>query len=467
MLRTAILILSGNAAKSALLFGRNLVIARLIPVADYGVAATFAMIMGIIEMASTLELHQQIVQSKRGDDPEFQATLQGFQVLRGLVGALLLVAAAGPIANFLDIPEAAPAYRWLALVPFLTALQHFDIHRFQRSGRYRPMLLTGTLSALGALLAVWPLMMMFGDWRVALWAHILMAGFGVLVSHVLSERPYRLALNPQVMRESLRFGGPLLANAVLIYLVFQGDKIIVGRVSGMEALAIFAMGTALTLTPALIAANSVRNFFLPKLSATHAMGETETHRHLFLASIEAAMFAGGLLLLGTLLFGKPLVLGLLGQDYAALIPLLVPFAAFSAAYGIRTAPSIAALSVGETSNGLWGSLPRVALLPISYLVLTQTGSFHAVIWLGVLGEVAGISLSLVRLRKVMQLPPMIASILTTCLAAITVAAIHYLPLSGWPFMAAGYLIAIGLIAIQFASMRDLRRYFGSKLPGSA
>ena len=89
---------------------------------------------------------------------------------------------------------------------------------------------------------------------------------GTLTSHLVAERPYRLVFDRGIMARSLRFGWPLLLNGILMFLAFQGDKLIVGRVMGMEALAIFAMGVTLTLTPTLVLAKSVQNMFLPKLS---------------------------------------------------------------------------------------------------------------------------------------------------------------------------------------------------------
>ncbi|MBU0862361.1 MAG: oligosaccharide flippase family protein, partial [Alphaproteobacteria bacterium] len=127
MFRSALLILSGNAAAALLLLARNLIVARMIPVADYGVAATFAIAMAVVEMASALGLQQQIVQARNGDDPRFQAALQGFQVLRGVLSGAVLFVSAGLIADALNVPKAAWAYRVMALVPVLNALVHFDI----------------------------------------------------------------------------------------------------------------------------------------------------------------------------------------------------------------------------------------------------------------------------------------------------------------------------------------------------
>ena len=209
MFRTAFFILSGNAAASLLLLVRNLVVARLIPVEDYGVAATFAVVMAMVEMASALGLQQQIVQSKDGDDPRFQAALQGFQVLRGVAAGMVLFLIAGPMARFLDIPEVIWAYQLLALVPVIKAFEHFDIHRLNRQMRFWPMILTGGVSALVSLLLIWPLVAWLGDWRVLLYAILAQMSFTVITSHLVSERPYQLVFDRAIMGGSLRFGWKL------------------------------------------------------------------------------------------------------------------------------------------------------------------------------------------------------------------------------------------------------------------
>ena len=157
MFRTAFLILSGNAAASLVLLVRNLAVARMISVEDYGIAATFALVVSLLEMASALGLQQQIVQSKEGDDPDFQAALQGFQLMRGLMSGLALFLLAGPVADFMNVPEVAWAYRVVALIPVLNAFQHFDIHRLNRDMVFGPMLLTRLAPAVVSLLLVWPL----------------------------------------------------------------------------------------------------------------------------------------------------------------------------------------------------------------------------------------------------------------------------------------------------------------------
>lgn len=401
MFRSALLILSGNAAASLLLLARNLIIARLISVEDYGVAATFAIAMAVVEMMSALGLQQQIVQSKDGDDPRFQAGLQGFQVLRGVIAAAILFLSAGAIADFLNIPDVAWAYQVMALVPLFNALQHFDIHRLNRQMRFWPVVLTGAVPALISLLAVWPLYLWFGDYRVMLWSIILQIGLMLVVSHLVAERPYRLVFDRKIMAGSLRFGWPLLINGILLFAVFNGDKLIVGRVMGMETLAIFAMGITLTLTPTLVMTKSAQNFFLPQLSQIDRSHQEQELRFQQMATIVLQ----GHLLLGVFLIGlmyavtQPLIYFLLGPKYYSTIDILSLLAVIQSIRMFKGGSSTLALARGKTKIPLIGNLFRLITLPIAWWFAVETNSIMSVIWVAVVSEIFGYGVSLVLIRS--------------------------------------------------------------------
>lgn len=456
MFRTALLILSGNAASALLLLARNLIIARLIPVQDYGIASTFAVVMAVVEMASAFGLQQQIVQSKHGDDPHFQAALQGFQLLRGLAsgGAMLLLA--GPLARFLGIPEVIWAYQILALVPVLNALQHFDIHRLNRQMRFGPLILTGTVPAILALLAVWPLAVYMGDWRVMFWSIIVQTAIGAITSHLVAERPYRAVLDRRIIGDSVRFGWPLLANAVLMFLVFQGDKLVVGRTMGMEELAIFSMGITLTLTPTLVLAKSATNLFLPPLSRARA-ASPEFQKLADVTALVHIMFGGGLVI-GTLLLGPALTTLLLGHKYAPLVPILAWMAILQGVRIFKGGPSTIALARGQTENAAVANLLRISLLPLAWWLARQNQDMVQVLALAILGEVLGavVAFVLVRYRLGLDLSAVLLPMLFTA-ASMGMAGIQ-----GWGLMRPEAAImpafwSVGLaIAFQVAAACTMR-----------
>lgn len=451
MIRSALLLLSGNAFASALLLARNLFIARMLTVADYGIASTFALALAVIEMTSAFGLQQQIIQSKDGDDPYFQTVLQGFQLLRGVIAGGAIFLLAGPLARFLGIPEVTWAYQVLAVVPVLNALVHFDIHRMNRRMQFGPMLWTSSVPALVALVVVWPLAWWFGNWQVMLWSIILQTAVTAIVSHVLAERPWRLALDRKIIAGSMRFGWPLLANGVLMFLVFQGDRIIVGRELGMESLAIFSMGITLTLTPTLIVAKSATNLFLPKLAAVQ---RTDLQR-ISEQAYEFHMFFAAILVVACLLLGPVFVHVALGAKYAALIPMLVWLAILQGLRIFKGGPSTVALALAQTENAVIANIPRIVLLAPEWWIAYRTGEVAPVIALAILGEMLGVVVAfwLARQRNGLDLRPLMLPTFLTC---ATMAAAGLNAWGATPFAPAwtvGLTIAFCLAAA--ASMRPL------------
>ena len=461
MLRKALLILSGNAAAAAMALLRNLLVAWLIPVADFGVAATFALVMAVAEMATVLGLQQQIVQSKDGDDPHFQAVLQAFQLLRAVLASAILFLLAGPLAAFLDIPEVVWAYQLLAVVPVLNALVHFDVWRLTRRMQFLPEVLTNTVPVLISLAAVWPLALVFGDWQVMLWAILLQAVLRAGLSHLLAERPWRLALDRRIMLNSLNFGWPILANTVLLFLVFQGDKLIVGRELGMETLGIFAMGVALTLGPMSMLAGAALKFYLPQLSRP---GLTEDRRdRLRLVLMQGFMLTAGLVVALGAVLGGPVVHLLLGDKYLPLTALIGWMVMAQAMRLLKGGPAIIALAAGHTGNALAANLTRGLAFPLMWYVAAASGDLVFVLWIAVGAEAAGhvLALALVAWRGQVALRQLVLPHLA--LVALVALAAGHLLATPEPALAqpAGPATVLGLLVLLGGlvwSMPELRCY---------
>lgn len=452
MFRLALLIFSGNAASALLLLVRNLLIARLISVENYGIAATFSLALAIIEMTSTFGLPQQLVQDKRGNDPDFQAALQGLQVLRGLANAAILFLLAQPFAGFMGVPQVAWAHQLIVVVLIFNGLVHFDMYRLGRQMRYVPAATASVLAPAVALLAIWPLHILFGDYRVMLWSLIVQSAATAFVSHLVAKRRYRVAFNREVIAQSLWFGWPLLIDGLLLFAIFNGEKLIVGREFGMEPMALFTMAVTLTLTPALVLQRSAASFFLPQLSSV-----ADTARFDFLANVtlQSHLLFAGFLVLAVLVCGGPLVELVLGAKYQGVIPMLNLLAIMQALKVIKGGSATVSLARARTSNGMIANVLRVATLPVAWLVAISGGGVIAVLWIGILGEVLGVIASLVLLRGQVGLrlgPTALPLGLTLALLGVAgVGTLEYLP-SFWP------LAVLALLAVASMVMCDLRLY---------
>ena len=448
-----------------MLLARNLLVARLIAVEDYGIAATFAVAMAAVEMASQLGLQQMIVQAREGDDPKFQAALQGFQVLRGVIAGIALFVFADAVAIFLKIPDVAWAYQVMALVPVLNALQHFDIHRFNRDMRFLPLVLTSAVPALVSLLAIWPLAAWMNDYRVMLYALVLQAVMAFVTSHLVAERPYRMTLDRAIIGQALSFGWPLLVNGVLLFAVFQGDKIIVGRELGMAPLAFFGMGVTLTLTPTLVMAKSAQNLFLPNLSHAAIVRDTAPAEfaQLSQAMIQAAILNGALVVVVILLFGPWLIATVLGAKYAPLLPILVLFGVQQGLRVLKTGPNVIALACGNTTNAMLSNLIRVLSLPVAWwAVAHQDGGLVTLLVIAICAEVLGFLVAVTQVKWRFALSVR-RSLPALGIGAAIMGAAATTTFSNAPMVvSAAYWASPVLLAVLCVAVPDLRRFIFAK-----
>jgi O-antigen/teichoic acid export membrane protein len=435
---------------------RNIVVARQISLADYGIASTFILAMTLVEMVSALGLHQQMVQSKTGDDARFQSALQGFNLLRGCLNGAVLFFLATPIATFFGVPEVSWAFQTIAVVPVVAGFQHFDIHRLSRQMNYLPATLVSTLPPLISLISVYPLSLVFDDYRILLFAILIQHGLIVVISHLVAKRAYRLRLDRAVMRRSLGFGWPLLVNGMLMWAVFNGERVIIGGKLGLEELALFSMAMSLTLSPTLVISKSTMSFFLPQLSG--AIG-TPPYPNLTISTFQAHFLLGNLLIVGIAVLGGPFIHAVLGLKYAAAIPLLTWLAIMQACRIYKGACSTVAMAAAHTENAMVANIVRVALLPVAWVVVTQGGSLLDVVLIGIAGEAIGflIGLTLVLWRQSLPLRPLLSS-LAVSFILLVIAAYHTQLQAGWVPDARSSLALVFVGLLSILTMPQLRAY---------
>lgn len=470
MLKRALLLTTGNTMTSLMLMVRNILIARLISVEDFGIAATFAITMALIEMMTQFGLQQMIVQDRKGNDENVQTGMHAFQAFRGVLAGLFLFLIAAPYANFLGVPEVAWAYQLIALVPAIRGFIHFDVFRQQREMRYWPFIISHTGAAMASLIIVLPLMLFFGDWRVMLYAIMGQYVLMVLFSHLMAERRYGLSWDTALMGRAVRFGWPLLVNGAMLWVIFNGERLVVGRELGMAELGIFSVALSLTLTPTLVLSGSAQSFFLPQLSG--AQDDAKRFGFLYHVTVETSMVIGIAVAVGLALLGPPIAFLLLGEKYLPMLPLL---AFLGIAQALRVGKQgIAIVSLGRavTGNAMIANAPRVlAVLLVWYLVAEQGAGIMTVIVVAILAEMAGFCVALSLLRYKLRLP-LQRLVLPIVFAALTLVVIGVDGLThqadpgllGHLHLAQiGYLLMAGCMLF---AMKDFRRYLFSRIGGA-
>jgi O-antigen/teichoic acid export membrane protein len=457
--RGSLILILGEGVVFASSFVRNVILARLLTKADFGIAATFSMTISLMELSAKMGVARFLVRDAHGNDPDCVATAHLVQFGVALVSAVLMAAAAWPLAHLFHIPDHLLSVMSLALIPLFRGCEHMDIRRYERELRFGPSSIVEVFPQILISLAAWPVAKWLGDYRAILVLLLSKALLSCAASHWLAERPYAWQVHRKHMINMLRFGWPLVVNGFMMFGVFQGEQFLVATFYTMADLAPYAAAATLGLSPAYLLGRVFNPVVLPLLA--NAQGDADLFRRRYRQVVSIMALFSAVSGVGLLVGAEALMHIVYGEKYAGAGIILTCVAAAGSVRIVRTATSLAALAKGDSQNEMWSNGSRLlGLLPALCLALLQQP-----IWLvactGLLGETLACAVAILRLRRRDNIPLMASFVpLGWVVSSIAVAAAvvwlggHHLPL-GWGLLVAGLLAAAGggLIVVSLPELR--------------
>jgi O-antigen/teichoic acid export membrane protein len=398
---TMVLIL-GQVISYGLSFVRNIILARMLAKADFGLAAIFAMTLSLLEIAGRMSFGQQLIQAKDGDSAPFQATSQAFQFVLSVSGAILILGLSHPLAHAFKMPQLTWAFASLAAVPLARGFEHLDYFRQQRELNYLPAVLCELVPQLIVTLAAWPLAAWLGDFRVMVWLMIGKAGLGILMTHWVARRPYRWAWRVDYLKLMWLFGWPLLLNGLLMFASQQADQLLVGSFLSLADLGAYALALSLVSIPWFVFGQVGTSIMLPILSRVRE--DPEQFRRQYRVCLEYAAVGAVLLTLPFIIAGEQLVTLFYGSKYAGTGILMAILSAAVAVRFLRYVPAVAATARADTMNQLYSNLFRGSGLVLAAIVALSGYGVAAIAACAVVGELLAALISLLRLRQCQEVP---------------------------------------------------------------
>jgi O-antigen/teichoic acid export membrane protein len=384
-----VLLFSGFAGAQAMSLVRNAMLGHILAKGDFGIAAILTLLLQLLDNLTDLGVDRLIVQAKDGDEPRFVATNHTALVIRGVLIATILFVTSGAIADFFAVPQAAAAVAAIALVPLLKGLQHLDARRAQRHLKNRPFLSIEVAPQLVALALTWPVVSYVPDFQAVVWLSLAQGVTALVVSHAVAERRYALAFDLPILKRLIDFGWPIWLSAFPLVAVYHGDRIVIGRLLGIEDLAGYSAAFMVAMVPGLIASKVGQSLMLPIFAA--ARGNAAQLKRQFAALTEATAIAAALYLATAVLAGGDLLRIAFGPNFAGLGGVMAWLAAMWAVRMLQAVPGMLLLAAGETRPFLIAGLIRAtALIPATIAAYMGFG-LEAVAAMGLLGEVASLA----------------------------------------------------------------------------
>jgi len=373
----------------------NLIMTRLLFPEAFGLIAASTSIMIALNLVSDLGIRAVVIQSVHGDDDSFLRSAWAFQLVRGIVLFLVLLAVCAlislPLVRSVLSPGsvfANPIFPWLTLFLGISLVFHglestavaLNVRRLN----YRPLVL---LDLTGKLTSV-PVMIAFAIVSPSVWALAIGALAGSLVrtvlSHLMVPGPkMAFVWDKAYIREMTHFGKWITVSSTASFVVSQSDVILFGLLLPSSFLGIYFLAKTLIGTVEGLLERLNGALTLPVLGEvirTNPANLRDRYYRFRLPIDLAAAACGGFVFMT----GSQIISILYDARYAEAGPMLRLFALGLAIYPFQIIRS-AFMAVGNTRT-----IAAVTVIQAgSLVVLLLIGFFTA----GPLGAVAGVALS--------------------------------------------------------------------------
>lgn len=381
-------------------FVRNILVARLVSVEDYGIATTFAITLAMIEMASNLAFEKILVQDEKGGEDDMLASAHFLHFVKSLATGLVLFSVGPLMASLFDLKEVVWAFQLLALIPIIRGLSHFDTVTYQREMNFLPTAIIDALPQVLTVICAYPIGIWLEDYRVMLVLVLLQPLTYTVLTHIYAKRQYRWLVKKSLIKKKLNFAWPLLINGFLMFAVFNGDKAIIGHSYSMEVLGWYSVAFGLTMIPTLLFAKVCNTLLLPILAVSLRDDKTRFAK----SCVQAVTFCCGVASFTLIFFiiaGSAVVFLCYGERYMEGAGVIVLLALMQSLRMIRIAPTIIAISYSHTKNAMYANIARVSVISVAVFFALNGFSIEFIVCCGVVGEIFAliVSTSLLRLGE--------------------------------------------------------------------
>ncbi|HVU89488.1 MAG TPA: lipopolysaccharide biosynthesis protein [Pirellulales bacterium] len=332
---------------------------HLIAPGDFGLIGMALPVIMFLRVFTSLGMNVATVQS-RDLTPALISRLFWLHVALGTATAVAAAAVAPAVAWFYREPQVRIVLVALAATSLASAvgLQHIALlERNLRLGSAAACRLAG--QGIGGLLAIALAVAGWGVWALVIQQYVELLALAVLAWYLEPWRP-SLSRGRETVKHTLRFGGYFTTTQIVLNLLANADKILVGFLLGREALGFYSQAYNVMTKPIVVLTTPLTSIMLPALSrAAHDPPNYSQIVLGFQRLLAVASFPAGI---GLMIVGRETMLALGGPQWVDAGPLLMILAATILVQGFINMAGTIFISAGHWRAMLVGSLAMLAAL---------------------------------------------------------------------------------------------------------
>jgi O-antigen/teichoic acid export membrane protein len=356
-------------------FGLSAVLMRLLGPKAFGLIGMIMVFSGFVAIFSELGFSAALVQ-RQDLREDHRSTVFWFNMGMAGVLALLMYLAAPLVAQFYSEPLLKPMTAWLSLCFLLSAPGMVPRTLLQKALRFEVLakvqiaslvLSGGTAIAVAAARG--------GVWSLVVQQLVSAVAGSALVLWLGGWYPQPLC-SRQALRELFRYGANFTGFNIINYWARNVDNLLIGKFMSSEALGLYSRAYSLMLLPLTQIVGVIGPVMFPALSSIQ--DDKARVRRAFLRVITLLTFVTFPMMLGLVVVAKPFVLGLYGDRWGGMIPIVQILAFVGVTQTLCNPTGWIYTSQGRTDWMFWWGLGGSGFLILCIIVGMALGTLKAV-----------------------------------------------------------------------------------------
>jgi O-antigen/teichoic acid export membrane protein len=397
--------------------GSSIILTRLLTPSAFGLVGIVNSIFFTLSMLTDLGFQAYVVRHQQGDERHFRDVIWTIHAWRGFGLTIVTVAMAPIVAAFMHKPELTWPFAALASTFVLGGLGSLSLMTALRHDASRKL----SMLDLGLQIFQTIACILFALWLRSVWAiiisMILQTAFKSLISYVIfPDAGHRLARDRAIQKDFFAFSRVVMASSILSLLLFQSDKLMLGRLLTLEEFGLYAIALNLASAPTSFSDSYISRVSFPVYAKTWREDPTQIREVYYsVGRATGLLYAFGC---GGLIGGATMLVSILYD------PRYQGAAAFLSLLSISAAFRLPNFAVAElmAAMGRMGATVSANIVRLVWLVAAGLAGFLTI---GTIGLVAAVGLmelacyfySMLTLRRVHVLDMRREFVFLACLAA--------------------------------------------------
>jgi len=326
-----------KVTERTLRFVRTIIVARLLSPTDFGLFGLACLAMDILDRFSETGVKTALIQKKEKSE-EFLDTAWTINLLRNVFLFSLLFFGAPFIARFFNNLSAAPLMRVVGVIMIVRGITNIGTVYFIKELDFRKQFVLRSSGTLANVIVTLTTAFILRNAWALVWGYLAGSVANCIVSYIIHTYRPRFSFELPKAKELLNFGKWIFGSSILIFLITQGDDILVGKILGLTALGLYQMAYAISNLPATEITHVISQVTFPAYSKLQS--NIPKLKDAYFRILQLTLFVSLPLAAGIFFFGYDFTRIALGDKWLPMVPTLMLLSVQGAmrAFGATTGP---------------------------------------------------------------------------------------------------------------------------------